>query len=218
MTVHLSARGLGCERDDRWLFADLTFSLAAGELCRVEGPNGSGKTTLLRILSGQLGDYSGELRWCGERLDRHAKALRGELLYLGHRPGVKGGLSALENLAWYQALGEYRCDDAEAARWRALERVGLAGFEELPVERLSAGQQRRVALARLHLERRALWILDEPFTAIDAAGVAQLEGWIAEHRDAGGTVLVTSHHPLALDGAMARICLDGRGGHHVIAA
>ncbi|MGJ8515158.1 cytochrome c biogenesis heme-transporting ATPase CcmA [Carnimonas bestiolae] len=215
MPALLTAVGLGCERDDRVLFSALDFSLAAGQLAWIEGPNGSGKTTLLKIVSGQFADYQGQLYWQGNRLDRHARALRNELLYLGHQSGVKAGLTALENLAWYQALAEYAAPDAEQRRWQALATVGLSGFEDVAIERLSAGQQRRVALARLHLEPRALWILDEPFTAIDAAGVKQLEHWIAAHRDAGGAVLVTTHHPLKLNGSVGRIRLDGRGGHHV---
>lgn len=215
MPALLSAVELGCERDDRVLFAALDFSLAAGQLAWIEGPNGSGKTTLLKILSGQFADYQGHLYWRGRLLDRQARALRGDLLYLGHQSGIKAGLSALENLAWYQALGEFSLPDASQRRWQALEKVGLAGFEDVAVERLSAGQQRRVALARLHLEPRLLWVLDEPFTAIDAAGVKQLEHWIAQHRDAGGAVIVTTHHPLTLAGSVGRIRLDGRGGHHV---
>lgn len=215
MPALLSAVGLGCERDDRVLFSALDFSLEAGQLAWIEGPNGSGKTTLLKILSGQFAEYQGQLYWQGEQLDRHARALRGDLLYLGHHSGVKAGLTALENLAWYQALAEYSAPNAEQRRWQALETVGLRGFEDVTVERLSAGQQRRVALARLHLEPRLLWILDEPFTAIDAAGVKQLERWIAQHRDSGGAVMVTTHHPLELSGSVGHIRFDGRGGHHV---
>lgn len=218
MPGQLSASLLGCERDQRTLFDSLSFTLDAGQLYWIEGPNGSGKTTLLKILSGQFSDYRGTLHWQGQPVGHHAQALRADLLYLGHQSGVKGSLSALENLAWYQALGTSRQADPEQARWQALEKSGLAGFEDVPVERLSAGQQRRVALARLHMEPRALWILDEPFTAIDKSGVAQLEGWISEHRDNGGSVVVTTHHPLALDGGVGHIRLDGLGGHRVEAA
>lgn len=213
MTVHFRAESLGCERDDRPLFTDLNFTFESGQLLWIEGPNGSGKTTLLKILSGQFADYQGTLFWKGKPLNRYAQALKSDLLYLGHHSGVKDVLSPLENLEWYQALGEHNPTTAEALRWQALEKVGLLGFEEVPVERLSAGQQRRVALARLHLETKALWILDEPFTAIDIHGVALLERWIAEHRDNGGAVLVTTHHPLAMDERVERIRLDGRGGH-----
>ncbi|MDX1467089.1 MAG: cytochrome c biogenesis heme-transporting ATPase CcmA, partial [Halomonas sp.] len=182
--------------------------LHAGEIVRVEGPNGSGKTTLLKILSGQLADFDGELYWNGHPMRRTRQDFLANLLYLGHAPGVKAALTPLENLAWYQALaGE---PDDEAARFAALAAVGLVGFEDLPAGQLSAGQQRRVALARLELIPRALWVLDEPFTAIDREGVAALEARLAAHARRGGCVLVTTHHELADTPALRRIRL-GQG-------
>ncbi|MEC9483962.1 MAG: cytochrome c biogenesis heme-transporting ATPase CcmA, partial [Halomonas sp.] len=173
MTFRLEGRSLGCERDDRWLFADLDLAVGAGEMLRVEGPNGSGKTTLLKILSGQLGDHAGELYWCDRPMRRERAAFLANLLYLGHAPGVKRALSPLENLAWYQALDGRRGHERECMA--ALEELGLLGYEDVPVAQLSAGQQRRVALARMVLTLRPLWVLDEPFTAIDRQGVAALE-------------------------------------------
>ncbi len=209
MSLSLQARKLACERDDRWLFEDLDLDIRAGEIVRIEGPNGSGKTTLLKILSGQLADYQGELFWNDMPMRESRRAFLESLLYLGHAPGVKAALTPLENLTWYQALaGE---GDNEAARLAALESVGLVGFEDVPAGQLSAGQQRRVALARLELTPRPLWVLDEPFTAIDRDGVAALEERLIVHARAGGCVLVTTHHELRKTDELRRVHL-GRGG------
>ncbi|MFO8046231.1 MAG: cytochrome c biogenesis heme-transporting ATPase CcmA [Halomonas sp.] len=209
MSLSLQARKLACERDDRWLFENLDLDIRAGEIVRIEGPNGSGKTTLLKILSGQLADYQGELFWNGMPMRKSHHAFLENLLYLGHAPGVKAALTPLENLSWYQALaGE---NDNEAARLAALESMGLVGFEDVPTGQLSAGQQRRVALARLELTPRPLWVLDEPFTAIDRDGVAALEERLIVHARAGGCVLVTTHHELRNTDELRRVHL-GRGG------
>lgn len=209
MSLSLQARKLACERDDRWLFEDLDLDICGGEIVRIEGPNGSGKTTLLKILSGQLADYLGELFWNGMPMRESRQAFLENLLYLGHAPGVKAALTPLENLAWYQALAGD--NDNEAARLAALESVGLVGFEDVPAGQLSAGQQRRVALARLELTPRPLWVLDEPFTAIDRDGVAALEERMIVHARSGGCVLVTTHHELRNTDELRRVHL-GRGG------
>lgn len=220
--MQLETRKLGCERDERWLFSDLDWQIGAGELWRIEGPNGSGKTTLLRILSGQMADYTGTLLWQGEPLSRCRETFMASMLYIGHRPGIKRALTALENLDWYQAMSAVKEGGARARRdacFQALEAVGLAGFEETPVESLSAGQQRRVALARLALGHQRLWILDEPFTAIDHDGVRQLEAWMTAHCRAGGSVVVTSHHDSGelspASGVLRNLRFDGLGGVHV---
>ncbi|MGM0614128.1 MAG: cytochrome c biogenesis heme-transporting ATPase CcmA [Pseudomonadota bacterium] len=205
MSLCLQARQLACERDERWLFKGLDVDIRSGEVVRIEGPNGSGKTTLLKILSGQLTDYHGELIWNGEAMRQVREHFLANLLYLGHSPGVKTGLSALENLAWYQALDGQT--DNQAASWKALENVGLAGFEDVPAGQLSAGQQRRIALARLTLTPRILWVLDEPFTAIDRYGVAALEAQLVAHANNGGCVIVTTHHELSSSPALRRIQL-----------
>ncbi|KXS38955.1 MAG: hypothetical protein AWU55_1050 [Halomonadaceae bacterium T82-2] len=209
VTFRLEARGLACERDDRWLFRDLDIGVGPGDVVRVEGPNGSGKTTLLKLLAGQLPLQGGELCWNGDSLRRARPAFLANLLYLGHAPGIKPALNALENLAWYQALhGE---PGSHRARLAALETLGLAGFEEVPAAQLSAGQQRRIALARLTLSPRLLWILDEPFTAIDRQGVAALEDALWNHAAAGGAVLLTTHHELHARGALTRVDLSKAG-------
>ncbi|TVP49903.1 MAG: cytochrome c biogenesis heme-transporting ATPase CcmA [Halomonas sp.] len=209
MSLCLEARQLACERDDRWLFQGLDLDIRSGEIVRIEGPNGSGKTTLLKILSGQLSDYQGELFWNGVAMREVREHFLANLLYLGHAPGIKAGLSPLENLSWYQALsGEKSSQEgSEERRLIALENVGLAGFEDVPTGQLSAGQQRRVALARLTLTQRALWVLDEPFTAIDREGVAALENQLIAHAQGGGCVLVTTHHELTASPLLRRIVL-----------
>ena len=209
MSLCLEARQLACERDDRWLFQGLDLDIRSGEIVRIEGPNGSGKTTLLKILSGQLSDYQGELFWNGAAMKDAREHFLANLLYLGHAPGIKSGLSPLENLAWYQALSgaSSRNNDNEELRLDALAKVGLAGFEDVPAGQLSAGQQRRVALARLTLTPRALWVLDEPFTAIDRDGVAALEQQLVAHAQSGGCVLVTTHHELTASPLLRRIAL-----------
>lgn len=196
---------LACERDQRELFASLSLRLEPGEVLQVAGPNGSGKTSLLRIMAGLLPPSAGDLRYGGESVFRSSgrAAWRQQRLYIGHAPAVKGALTAEENLAWLCALST---PVTAEQIWQALEKVGLRGFEDVPCHNLSAGQQRRVALARLYLEQHPVWILDEPFTAIDKAGVAALEAHIMQHAEQGGLVIMTTHH--GLDHLPGVRCLD----------
>lgn len=182
-----------CERDDRLLFAGLSASFAAGEVVQISGPNGAGKTTLLRAICGISEDYRGEIRYAGKPLGESEWEFRQDSLYLGHLPGIKKALTPAENLAWYVAQHGAVMSIAEA-----LTAVGLYGYEDTPCYQLSAGQLRRVALARLHLSYARIWILDEPFTAIDKAGVNELETLIARQCAKGGLVLLTSHQDLTL--------------------
>lgn len=197
----LQIENLSCERDDRLLFSNLNFALAAGEVLQIEGGNGAGKTTLLRIVAGLSSHFDGAVYWRGERvssrfLSSSTTEYRAQLQYLGHQPGVKGGLSPRQNLQWSMALCGVPCSEQDCDQ--ALHRVGLYGYEDVACARLSAGQHRRVALARLYLSVATLWILDEPFTAIDRQGIAQLEALLAAHLQRGGCVLLTSHQPLGL--------------------
>jgi len=189
----LEAINLTCVRDDRVLFSELSFSVRAGEMVQIAGKNGAGKTSLLRILAGLAQAEEGEVEWLGEGLSRARYQYHQDLLWLGHQPGIKTVLTAFENLSFYHAEG------ADSLRWQALTEVGLLGFEDVPVNQLSAGQQRRVALARLWLSAHKIWILDEPFTAIDVAGVDKLTRQLQLHTEKGGMVILTTHQPLAVD-------------------
>ncbi len=200
---------LFCERDERVLFDGLSFELSAGEVVQIEGQNGSGKTTLLRILSGLSNHFEGDIFWKGEPMADVRENFRQELLYFGHHPGVKAILTPEENLNWYAAM--HSGIDREKIAY-ALEKVGLAGFEDSPCHTLSAGQNRRVSLARLYLSQAKLWILDEPFTAIDKQGVAEKEALVLEHAKQGGCVILTTHHQLGVGDQIRRINLDEVSG------
>jgi heme exporter protein A len=202
----LQAVDLECERDERLLFQNLSFSIVPGTLTRVEGPNGSGKTTLLRILAGLNDAWSGEILWCGQPRAHDRESFHRNTLYLGHRPGIKPLLTPLENL---RALMAGRRPVNDEVLVQALAGTGLAGFEHVPCRNLSAGQQRRVALARLLIADEPLWLLDEVFTAIDADGVQAIETLLQQRAAEGGAILVTTHHDLQVEG-MGRITL-GRG-------
>jgi heme exporter protein A len=190
----LEAVALACERDWRLLFEHLDLRLAAGDMVQISGPNGSGKTSLLRLLSGLMQPTAGDVLLDGKPLSEQRSELAHNLLWIGHAAGIKDLLTPVENLSWLCALHQ---SVASADIWQALEAVGLRGFEDVPSHTLSAGQTRRVALARLYLPGPALWMLDEPFTALDKQGVAQLEAHLAEHCDNGGTVVLTTHHTLS---------------------
>ncbi|MEE4572704.1 cytochrome c biogenesis heme-transporting ATPase CcmA [Pseudomonas alliivorans] len=207
-TPLLHATALTCERDGRLLFENLDLTLQAGDMLQVCGPNGSGKTSLLRLLCGLMQSIEGQVMLNGVALDRQRPELAGLLLWIGHAPGLKELLTPLENLSWLYALqggGEPADFD------QALKTVGLSGFEDVPCHTLSAGQQRRVALARLYLPGPPIWILDEPFTALDQQGINQLEACLAEHCERGGAVVLTTHHVLDLKPAGYRQLNPGSG-------
>jgi heme exporter protein A len=202
----LEVIGLECRRGDRRLFSGLNLALEPGTLLHVRGRNGSGKTTLLRTLCGLFTPETGEIRWRGESIRSLAEDYRRELLYFGHLNGIKSDLTGIENLSIAARLDgdPVGIDDV----WQALERIGLRGFEDLPTRMLSQGQKKRVALARLILSRAKLWVLDEPFTALDVEAVALLQGLIAEHVAGGGLAVLTTHQEVPLtSGQVARLDL-----------
>ncbi|EGJ1659470.1 cytochrome c biogenesis heme-transporting ATPase CcmA [Escherichia coli] len=202
----LEARELLCERDERTLFSGLSFTLNAGEWVQITGSNGAGKTTLLRLLTGLSRPDAGDVLWQGQPLHQVRDSYHQNLLWIGHQPGIKTRLTALENLHFYHRDG----DTAQCLE--ALAQAGLAGFEDIPVNQLSAGQQRRVALARLWLTRATLWILDEPFTAIDVNGVDRLTQRMAQHTEQGGIVILTTHQSLNVaESKIRRISLTQTG-------
>ncbi|WP_062269567.1 cytochrome c biogenesis heme-transporting ATPase CcmA [Endozoicomonas arenosclerae] len=191
----LEVAKLGCERDDRVLFSNLSIQLSPGELLQIEGCNGAGKTTLLRVLAGLSGDYRGQVLWRGQKLSRVYADFRLSTFYFGHKPAVKTELTPVENILWRSRLRNESYTDQFV--FSALEQVNLAGYEDIPCGQLSAGQHRRVALADLALSATPLWILDEPFTAIDVDGVGWLEQLLARHIENEGSVIMTSHQSLS---------------------
>jgi heme exporter protein A len=194
-TTRLEACGLECTRDDRILFSQLDFTLAPGQALLLEGRNGSGKTSLLRILCGIRLPDEGSICWNGTDISRLGPDYHQHTSYVGHRDGNKLDLTPLENLAMARALG--RANDLTLQA--ALEKVDLYGFEDVPTRNLSAGQQRRLALARLLVTDALLWILDEPFTSLDVHGIAVIEELLEQHTARGGMLAVTSHHTVNLD-------------------
>jgi heme exporter protein A len=192
----LAATGLACFRGDRLLFRDLDLCVNAGQALNVRGPNGCGKTTLLRILCGLTLPEDGTIRWRGRVLRSHDPDYLRELRYIGHSDGVKLALSPRENLAIAMALDS---GADEAALEAALARLDLTDFMDVPCRTLSAGQRRRVGLARLTLGGARLWMLDEPFTALDTSGIDAVRALIEAHLDGGGCAVLTSHQPINLD-------------------
>ena len=204
MTELLSGNDLCLFRGDRCLFKNLEFALNKGELLVIEGPNGSGKTSLLRAVAGLLEFETGAVKWDGVTIRDNHQSFRADLVWLSHRVGFKGDLNILENLKFESGL---RATD-QTRLGEVLERLSLSRLVELPFRSLSAGQQRRVALARMLLASARLWIMDEPFTNLDKAGQALVTELIGEHIRAGGSCMVASHQPLEIDGHTRRVTLQ----------
>lgn len=195
-SILLECKALACERDGRVLFEQLDLSVSAGDVVQIEGPNGCGKTTLLRALTTLLPDYEGNIHWRGESIRRVRRDYLANLLFIGHLPGVKNTLTPRENLAFLTRLHQ---NASLADIDEALAQVGLYGYEDMPGHQLSAGQLRRIALARLYLSRARVWVLDEPYTAIDKQGIANLEALLIEHARLGGCVIMTTHQSPSIE-------------------
>jgi heme exporter protein A len=192
----LEVDNLECIRGDRSLFAGLRFSLNAGELLHLQGHNGSGKTTLLRTLCGLIVPSQGVVNWNGKNIRQQREDFAAEMLFLGHLNGIKADLTAVENLRMICHLEGLQVSDEDL--WQVLKKMGLFGHEDLPVRVLSQGQKRRVSLARLLLSKSQLWLLDEPFTALDKAAIDFLQSVIADHIKQGGMVMLTTHQDVSL--------------------
>jgi len=195
VSARLAARDLACSRGPATLFRAISFDVAAGEWIAVRGPNGSGKTTLLRCIAGLTRADRGEVLWDGESTRAAASRFRASLLYSGHLPGIKDDLSAEENVQ--SALALRGVAAPEGAIRSALADVGLEKRRRLPARRLSAGQRRRIGLARLILDPAPLWALDEPLTALDAEGERLFGRLLERHLATGGLALLATHHDLA---------------------
>lgn len=190
--------GVSCERGGRTLFDGIDCDLPAGHLLRVRGANGAGKTSLLRMVCGLLPTSEGQILWRGEPIRDLGEQFGRALVYIGHAAALKDDLSARENLQAACLLGGLRVSAAQAAQ--ALATAGLPGRQHAPVRQLSQGQRRRVALSRLVLSQATpLWVLDEPFNALDTTGTAWLCGLLQSHLERQGMVVLTSHQDLALD-------------------
>ena len=203
----LCAKELACIKRDRLLFDGVGFSLRPGEILHLQGPNGAGKTSLLRILVGLSQPQRGQVLWNGLSIEQDRQDYASQLIYFGLRPGVNLALNAIENLHYWcrlQGLPPGR------ELYGLLDDLGLVGLEELPAGQLSAGQQRRIGLARLWLKQVPLWVLDEPFTALDRHAVQQLKDRMQAHLDRGGMIVMTSHQSLDWAGHLKTLYLEYR--------
>lgn len=193
-THQLRAEQLESIRGDRVLFSNLNVSVCSGEVLRIEGENGAGKTTLLRILTGIGFASEGSVFWNDKTLSEERESFHANLHYLGHQASIKMALTPLENLAFFQTLNHQQTD--EKAIMKALQQFGLSAQIDLPCAALSAGQKRRVALCRLLLVSKPLWILDEPFTALDSKSIDFLEARMHEHQQNNGLLILTTHQDI----------------------
>jgi heme exporter protein A len=192
----LQARELSCVRGERQLFSSLNLRVVSGNCLHIRGENGVGKTSLLRLLTGLSKPEAGEVLWGEQSITIDPLSYHRALLFLGHRDALKEDLTALENLLMYAALDRMPLSTEKALS--ALWRFGLRGREHLPVNCLSAGQKRRVLMARMLTRRASLWILDEPFNALDINAVHELQNLMVEHLDQGGLIIFTSHQEVKL--------------------
>jgi heme exporter protein A len=192
----LKVSSLECIRGDRSLFRDVSFDISDGELLHLHGHNGSGKTTLLRTLASLVKPAAGDIVWQDDSIYELGEEFTRHVMYIGHKNAIKDDLTGVENLMISSLLDGH--DVTEDQAWQALDDIGLRGAEDLPVKVLSQGQRRRVALSRLLLTKTRLWILDEPFVALDKAAVAFLQDVIRLHLEKGGMVILTTHQDVEL--------------------
>jgi heme exporter protein A len=204
--VALSVSDLAFCRGGDTVFSEVSFDAGAGQVLQIHGPNGSGKTTLLRVLAGLLRPAAGTIRWRGADTRKLAAQWRRSLAYVGHANAVSRDLTVVENLRFAARLGALvACDTADAhSEYRALDRLGLAACENQLAGALSQGQQRRIAIARLLVEPKPLWLLDEPAAALDAESARLIAACIEEHVKRGGIALMTTHRPIDTAAATTR--------------
>jgi heme exporter protein A len=203
----LTVNDLRFERDDIAVINDACLTLEDGEILQIEGPNGSGKTTLLRILTTALQPNGGEILYQGQILSKCRFDYLSNILFLGHQSALKLTLTAEENLSWITSELP-----GSVSVLNALERVGLRGYSDIPCHSLSAGQQRRVALARLLLSNAKIWFLDEPFAALDGQGVQFVEQCMERHVNGGGAVMLTTHQPIGMESVRRYSLVDSSDG------
>ena len=204
LSANLVINDLTLIRGDRCLFTDVSFSTGPGQLVLLEGDNGSGKTSLMRAIVGLLEPESGDIRWNDSPIRDVRDEFFAAMVWMGHRVGFKADLSVEENLAFESALRPTSGEDLDAV----LERLSITRLKQLPLRSLSAGQQRRVALARMLLASAALWLMDEPFTNLDRVGRALVESLVAEHLDNGGSCVMAAHQDIGIDAPIERVRLS----------
>ncbi len=207
----LEVKEITVERGGRLLFEDLSFLLKQGEALHICGVNGSGKSSLIKVLTGLAFPLKGSVNWQGEKIEYVREAYCSKMLFIGHKAGINRSMTAEQNLDWYCALHGFS-ETAQHKKIAAFKYFGLYGFEDIASGKLSAGQQRRIVLCRLMLDKKPLWILDEPLVSLDAAGVSALESLMQTHLDNGGMIVFTSHQALNLDASCVKqvhlVCSD----------
>lgn len=197
MTLEL--KNISCERGTRQLFEKLNVSVSAGKVLHVRGENGSGKSSLLKIIALLNHSQKGEVFWQGENVAHYPEKYFENLLYLGHKGAINLQMNAVQNLTWYQNIQGQGDVSSTQQYEQAFKTLGLYGFEDIPVRHLSAGQKRKVLLARLILQNKKLWLLDEPFVSLDKPSIEILEVLMNRHLDQGGLIVFSSHQEVSIE-------------------